>query len=92
VPDHAVALELIRRTGPLLTTSANMSGEPDTLDADDVLIAFATSADRLAAVVDGGRVPGGSPSTVLDLTVSPARILRDGPLGAEDLAPFIDLG
>ena len=41
-PDHPVALDLIRRTGPILATSANRSGEPDTLDADDVLIAFAT--------------------------------------------------
>ena len=59
----------------MYVTSANVSDEPDTLDADDVLIAFATQPDGLAAVVDGGRVPGGTPSTVLDLSVTPARIL-----------------
>ena len=58
-PDHPVALALIEVAGPMYVTSANVSDEPDTLDADDVLIAFATQPDGLAAVVDGGRVPGG---------------------------------
>ena len=58
VPDHPLTLELIRRSGPLPTSSANRSGEPETYDADDVLVAFADS-DLLDAVLDGGRVPGG---------------------------------
>jgi L-threonylcarbamoyladenylate synthase len=90
-PDHVVALALISAAGPLFTTSANVSDEPDTLDADDVLIAFATQADALAAVVDGGRVPGGVASTVLDLTGTPARILRVGPVGRDLLAPVVEL-
>ena len=91
VPAHDVTLGLIRAAGPLLATSANISGEPDTLDAEDVLIAFATQQDGLTAVVDGGRVPGGAPSTVLDLTAQPARILRTGPLTPADLAAVIEL-
>ena len=90
-PDHPVALGLIRAAGSLYVTSANISDEPETLDADDVLIAFATQADGLAAVVDGGRVPGGRASTVLDLTVTPAKILRDGPIGRDTLAAVVDL-
>jgi L-threonylcarbamoyladenylate synthase len=90
-PDHPVALALISAAGPLFTTSANISDEPDTLDADDVLIAFATQADALDAVVDGGRVPGGVASTVLDLTRDPARILREGPLTAEELSGVVGL-
>ena len=90
-PDHPVALALIRATGPLYTTSANVSDEPDTLDADDVLIAFATQGDALSAVVDGGRVPGGVASTVLDLSVTPATLLREGPIGREQLARIVDL-
>lgn len=81
-PDHPVALALIAASGPLFTTSANISDEPDTLDADDVLVAFATQADGLDAVVDGGRVPGGVASTVLDMTPDPARVLREGPVDA----------
>jgi L-threonylcarbamoyladenylate synthase len=90
-PDHPLALALINAAGPLLATSANLSGEPDTLDAQDVLIAFATQQDELTAVLDGGRVPGGAPSTVLDLTVEPARILREGPLTRTDLELLIAL-
>lgn len=90
-PDHAVALALIRTAGPILATSANRSGEPDTLGADEVLIAFAGQQDELAAVVDGGAVPGGVASTVLDLSVSPARVLRQGPIGPEQLAEVVDL-
>jgi L-threonylcarbamoyladenylate synthase len=90
-PNHAVALDLIRAAGPLYATSANVSDEPDTLDADDVLVAFATQADELTAVVDGGRVPGGVASTVLDLSVTPARILRPGPLTADALASVVAL-
>ncbi|HET6744545.1 MAG TPA: L-threonylcarbamoyladenylate synthase [Candidatus Limnocylindria bacterium] len=90
-PDHRVALALIEGAGPLYVTSANVSDEPETLDADDVLIAFATQADELAAVVDGGRVTGGIASTVLDLTVTPARIAREGPISRDALAAIIDL-
>ena len=86
-----MALALIGAAGPILTTSANRSGEPDTLGADEVLIAFATQQDELAAVVDGGPVPGGIPSTVLDLTVTPARIVRDGPITRDVPARIITL-
>jgi tRNA threonylcarbamoyl adenosine modification protein (Sua5/YciO/YrdC/YwlC family) len=90
-PDHSVAQALIAASGPLLATSANISGQPDTLDADDVLIAFATQRDGLDAVVDGGRVPGGVASSVVDLTVTPARVLREGPIGRASLAGLIPL-
>lgn len=91
-PDHPVALALIRAAGPLFTTSANRSDEPETLGADEVLIAFATRQDELAAVVDGGQVPGGVASTVIDLSTTPARLLRDGPIARATLADFAGLG
>ena len=91
-PDHPVALALIRAAGPIFATSANISDQPDTLGADEVLIAFATDQDELAAVVDGGAVPGGVASTVVDLTAAPARILRDGPITRAQLAEVVELG
>jgi L-threonylcarbamoyladenylate synthase len=91
-PDHPVALALIRAAGPLYATSANISDQPDTLGADEVLIAFATDQDALAAVVDGGRVPGGVPSTVVDCSVTPARVLREGPVDRAMLRQVLDLG
>jgi L-threonylcarbamoyladenylate synthase len=90
-PDHDVALALIGAAGPLLATSANISDQPDTLGADEVLIAFATQQDELAAVVDGGAVPGGVASTVVDLSVTPARVLREGPIGRAQLEEVVEL-
>jgi L-threonylcarbamoyladenylate synthase len=90
-PDHDVALALIGTAGALLATSANISDQPDTLGADEVLIAFATRQDELAAVVDGGPVPGGVASTVVDLSMTPARVLRPGPVGRAQLSEVVDL-
>jgi L-threonylcarbamoyladenylate synthase len=91
-PHHLVALALIGAAGPLFATSANRSDEPDTLGADDVLIAFATRQDELAAVIDGGPVPGGVASTVIDLSVMPARILREGPITRASLSEVVEVG
>jgi L-threonylcarbamoyladenylate synthase len=91
-PDHPVALALIRAAGPIFATSANISDQPDTLGADEVLIAFAVDQDELAAVVDGGPVPGGVASTVVDLTATPARILRQGPISRQQLGEVVEIG
>ena len=88
-PDHALALAVIAGAGPLYATSANVSDQPDTLGADEVLVAFATQQDELAAVVDGGPAPGGTASTVLDLSSDPARILRAGPISRDALMEAI---
>jgi L-threonylcarbamoyladenylate synthase len=88
VPDHEVTLALLAQAGPMAVSSANRSGEPDTLDADDVAIAFADS-DEPSAIVDGGRVPGGVASTVLDLSGQPARILRDGAVSRAEIEAVI---
>ena len=87
-PDHPVALALIGAVGPLYVSSANLSGQPEALTADEVLAAFAGS-DLLDAVVDGGRAPGGRASTVVDLSVSPARLLREGAVGKAELEQYI---
>ena len=88
VPDHPAALALIRASGPLATSSANRSGEPETYEASDVLIAFADT-DLLDAVLDGGRVTGGVASSIVDLTVDPPRLLREGPVSRAELEAAI---
>jgi L-threonylcarbamoyladenylate synthase len=88
IPDHTVALALLIATGPLAVSSANRSGEPETLDADDVAVAFADS-DEPAATLDGGRVPGGIASTVLDLAGPMARLLREGALSRAEIEGLI---
>lgn len=85
-PDHPVAQALLRAVGcPLATTSANISGQPPAVTAEDVLAQLDGQIDLL---IDGGRCPGGVASTVLDLSVSPIRVLRAGPL-LDELKPWL---
>ncbi|MEX2137308.1 MAG: L-threonylcarbamoyladenylate synthase [Chloroflexota bacterium] len=88
VPAHDVALSLLAATGPMAVTSANRSGEPETLDADDVAIAFADSEEP-SAILDGGRVPGGVASSVLDLSGPVARMLREGAVSRAEVEGLI---
>jgi L-threonylcarbamoyladenylate synthase len=88
VPAHDVALALLAAAGPLAVTSANRSGEPETLDADDVSIAFA-DADEPSAILDGGRVPGGVASSVVDLRGPVARLLREGAVSRAEIEAVI---
>jgi L-threonylcarbamoyladenylate synthase len=88
VPDHAVSLALLAAAGPLAVSSANRSGEPEALDADDVAIAFAGS-DEPAATLDGGRVPGGVASSVVDLTGPRPRLVREGALPRAEIERLI---
>jgi tRNA A37 threonylcarbamoyladenosine synthetase subunit TsaC/SUA5/YrdC len=83
-----VALALLATAGPLAVSSANRSGEPETLDADDVAIAFA-DAEEPSAIVDGGRVPGGIASSVLDLTLPVPRLLREGAVSRAEIEAVI---
>ncbi len=75
VPDHPAPRALAASVGPLPTTSANRSGVPEASDA----AAFVDQLGHaIALVLDGGPAHGGSPSTVVDCTVDPPRILREG--------------
>ena len=85
-PDHPVAQALLAATGPLPVTSANPHGLPECYSTDDVLVAFA-GAD-LAAVIAGDS-PGGVSSTVLDLSVTRARLLREGAIGRDRLEALV---
>lgn len=80
MPDHAFTRDLLRAAGPLATSSANLSGESNTLNARQVLEQL---DGRVELVLDGGPVPGGVPSTVVDCTKEPAKILRQGAVPAE---------
>lgn len=84
IPAHDVALALLAAAGPLAVSSANRSGEPETLDADDVAIAFADSEEPYA-IVDGGPAPGGVASSVLDLSGPGARLLREGAVSRAEI-------
>jgi len=80
IPNHEVALELLRASGPLMTTSANLHGKDPAMTAGE-----AGELPGLAAVLDGGPAPGGTASTVLDLTGPEPHILREGAIPAHQL-------
>jgi len=82
VPDHEVARTLLRTAGPLAVTSANISGQPSPSTAEEV---FAQLGGRIDLIIDGGKTPGGIPSTVLDCTESELKILRAGPISLEEI-------
>ena len=82
VPDHPDALALMKVSGPLAVTSANLSGYQEARTAQDV---FDQLEGRAAIILDGGRTPGGQASTVLDCLTPALKILRPGPLSLEDL-------
>jgi len=76
VPDHPGCLALLEHlAGPLIGTSANLSGQPAALTADEVRQQL---GDRIDLIIDGGRCPGGKESTVLDITREPPVLLRQG--------------
>jgi L-threonylcarbamoyladenylate synthase len=82
VPDHDIALELLRMTGPLGVTSANISGHENTQTAEEVMEQL---DGRVHLVIDGGKSPGGVPSTVVDCTSPDPTILRPGPIKIDQI-------
>ena len=76
VPGHAVARMLASLMGcPLTASSANVSGLAPTKEPDAVATALGHS---IAVLIDAGPCPGGQPSTIVDVTMSPPRLIRAG--------------
>lgn len=90
VPGLALPRRLAERLGrPISGVSANRSGEPPCRRATEVARVFAESVDM---IVDGGATAGGAPSTILDLTSDPPRLVREGILPLSALRPFLPRG
>jgi L-threonylcarbamoyladenylate synthase len=83
VPNHKVALELIRMSGGLLVgTSANKTGKKPPRTAADAAEQIGKEVDL---IMDDGPTPIGASSTIIDLTREKLRILRQGPIKLEDI-------
>lgn len=81
VPDlPPVAADVLAQTGPVLATSANLSGGPDPKRVDEIPSAVLS---RVAAVVDAGELPG-VPSTVIDVTGGEPRVVREGAVSGDE--------
>ena len=82
IPDHPLAIALIQGIGvPVVGTSANLSGQPSALTADEVRSQL---GDKIDLVIDGGRCPGRE-STIVDVTGKVPRVLREGAISREEL-------
>ena len=80
IPDHAFVRELFRAAGPMAVSSANLSGHSNPITAGDV---YTQVNGSLPLILDGGRVSGGVPSTVVDCTGKDIQILREGSISTK---------
>lgn len=81
--------ELIKETGfPITATSANLSGQREISEPDEVIKTFRGKVDLIA---DGGKTPGTLPSTVIDLTSGIPQIVREGAVPVSKLKGFLEI-
>jgi L-threonylcarbamoyladenylate synthase len=81
--NHPMPVAIIRGLGvPIVGTSANLSGHPSALTAEEVR---AQIGDRVDMIIDGGRCPGGIESTIVDLSGEMPLILRKGATPLEEI-------
>jgi L-threonylcarbamoyladenylate synthase len=90
VPDHPAPRTIAAELGPLPTSSANRSGEPEAPDAAAI---EATFGGGIELILDGGPAPGARPSTVVDASGTEPRVLRPGAVAAEAIESVLrDMG
>ncbi|HEY5595566.1 MAG TPA: L-threonylcarbamoyladenylate synthase [Nitrospiria bacterium] len=89
IPSHPVALQLLQAAGqPLTATSANRSGQPGAAAAEAV---EETVGPKLDLILDGGATPGGPGSTIVDATLHPPRLIREGKIPFGDILSSLGL-
>jgi tRNA threonylcarbamoyl adenosine modification protein (Sua5/YciO/YrdC/YwlC family) len=90
VPDHKITLALLEDVGPLAVSSANLTGEPAAVTAQQAVDYF---GDKVAVYLDAGASPKGEASTILDLTQvkegEPIRVLRKGAISLDRIRSVI---
>lgn len=82
IPDNRFALELIRKSGPIVATSANLHSRPDAVSVDEAISDFGNSVDTY---VDAGQCTIGKPSTIVWLMDDQVEIVRQGAIPAEKI-------
>ncbi|HEU5269650.1 MAG TPA: L-threonylcarbamoyladenylate synthase [Jatrophihabitans sp.] len=86
MPLHPIALDLLAETGPMAVSSANVSGQPPALTAQQ---AYAQLGESVSVYLDGGEVPVGQPSSIVDLTQEAPRLLREGAISLSALREVV---
>jgi L-threonylcarbamoyladenylate synthase len=82
IPNYPPILTVLQHCGPLAVTSANLSGERNPLTSQDVISQLGGKIDL---ILDGGPVTGGVPSTIVDCSVEPAAIIREGAISNDEI-------
>jgi len=87
ISSHPVAQALVQAVGRAITaTSANVSGQPSASEAREV---FRSLGEKIDAILDGGKTPGGFGSTVVEVCGVSSKIIRQGAIPRAELAPFL---
>ncbi|MBB4855034.1 tRNA threonylcarbamoyl adenosine modification protein (Sua5/YciO/YrdC/YwlC family) [Mycobacteroides chelonae] len=91
MPLHPVAIDLLRAVGPMAVSSANVSGQPPALTAEE---ARDQLDDDVAVYLDGGAAELGAASTIVDLSGPVPLIVREGPITREQIVDVLggDIG
>lgn len=90
MPLHPVALEVLRETGPMAVSSANKTGQPAAITAEE---ARAQLGFSVSVYLEAGECPDRTPSTIVDVTSPVPRLLRAGAIPIEklrDVVPAIE--
>ena len=82
IPDHPFTRKLLRATGPMAVTSANISGKNNPVSAEEV---YDQLKGRLPLILDDGVSAGGTPSTVVDCTGKEVVVLREGSISKKEI-------
>ncbi|WAJ43926.1 L-threonylcarbamoyladenylate synthase [Mycobacterium sp. Aquia_216] len=88
MPLHPVAIELLREVGPMAVSSANVSGRPPAVNADQ---ARDQLGDLVDVYLDAGPSEQQAASTIVDLTGDTPRLLRAGPVSVERIAEVLGM-
>ena len=87
IPDDPVALELIKRTGPIVATSANLHSHKDAITAEEAIADF---GDSVSTYLDKGHTPTGRPSTIVWISGDEMEIIRQGDISKEQIEAVLN--
>lgn len=88
MPLHPVAIELLRATGPMAVSSANISGQPPATTAQQ---AKEQLGANVQVYLDGGAAPVGEASTIIDVSGDRPRVLREGAIAKTRIAEVLEV-
>jgi L-threonylcarbamoyladenylate synthase len=88
MPLHPVAIDVLREVGPMAVSSANISGRAPAVTADE---ARQQLGDLVEVYLDGGPAAAQAASTIVDLTGPAPKILRSGPISAEQIGTVLGI-